>query len=104
MCEGKQDLDDQEKDYPLNLSEWTIFLSQEIYNEENINSGDKITPMLSLIIVVLLTFINLIYVITSDKNISEYRVETVVSLINAIYILMGILIFYCAFMLYSIIN
>lgn len=62
---GKEDLG--KKDCPLSPTAWILFLSGEIYNEENKNNQDSHIPTVTLLVVVALSIMALIFAVGTTE-------------------------------------
>lgn len=98
---GEEDL--EKKDCPLSPTAWILFLSGEIYNEENKNNQDSHIPTVTLLVVVALSIIALIFAVGTtelpDNTINTIRSALSFSLfilIIPIFIYVGVLL--CLFL------
>jgi len=95
--EGEEDL--KKKDCPLSPTDWVIFLSGEIYNEENTNNQDSTTPTITLLVVVALSIIALIFA-ARTTNLPVNSINSVLS--GLLFSLLIISIFIFSYLIYLI--
>ena len=95
--EGEEDL--EEKNCPLSPTAWIMFLSGEIYNEENTNNQDSTTPTITLLVVVALSIIALIFA-AGTTNLPANSINSILS--GLLFSLLIILIFIFSYLLYLI--
>jgi predicted membrane protein len=95
---GEGDLEEQ--DCPLSPTAWIMFLSGEIYNEENTNNQDSPIPTVSLLAAITLSIISLILVV-GTTNFPDNTINTIRSALSFSLFIFIILIFvYVGVLLY----
>ena len=96
--EGGVDLD--KKDCPLSPTAWILFLSGEIYNEENKNNRDSTTPIITLLVAVALSIIALIFAV-GTTNFPVNTINNILfGLLLALYIIIFFIFLYLIYLIY----
>jgi predicted membrane protein len=83
---GKEDL--EKKNCPLSPTDWILFLSGEIYNEENTNNQDSHIPTVTLLVVVALSIIALIFAVGT----TEFPANTINNILFVLLLALSIFI------------
>lgn len=94
----KEGADLEEQDCPLSPTAWIMFLSGEIYNEENTNNQDSPIPTASLLAAITLSIISLILVGTTNPDNTINTIRSALSfflsiLIILIFVYVGVLLY-----------
>ena len=93
--------DSNEGDCPLTRSDWVMFLSGEIHNEESRNNIDT-TPTFALLVVVVFSIIGIMLAVITT-NLPDANINHILSdLLIFGYIISAIVIVYIAYTLYSL--
>jgi hypothetical protein len=99
MTDEEKNDSDKEKNCPLSPTDWILFLSGEIYNEENTNNQDSTTPTITLLVVVALSIIALIFA-ARTTNLPVNSINSVLS--GLLFSLLIISIFIFSYLIYLI--